>query len=123
MAAAAGACGELRLELDWRKGVAPRPGVCQEGSRREGRPLAEFPAQEQAGQLLLPLVELVTTTASAIDEVIELAGRASIEAVLRLKLRAARNLTDYVEAKRQLEKVHDWLATINLARLVRRDWT
>ena len=35
--------------------------------------------------------------------------------LLRLKLRAAWNLTDYVEAKRQLEKVHDWLATINVA--------
>jgi len=45
--------------------------------------LVELPAQEQAGQLLLPLAELITTTASAIDEVIELAGRARIEAVLR----------------------------------------
>ena len=35
--------------------------------------------------------------------------------VLRLKLRAAWNMTEYVEAKQQLEKVHDWLATINVA--------
>jgi putative transposase len=35
--------------------------------------------------------------------------------LLRLKLRAAWNMTDYVEAKRQLEKVHDWLARINVA--------
>lgn len=32
-----------------------------------------------------------------------------------MKLKAAWGMIDYVEAKRQLQKVHDWLATINLA--------
>jgi len=35
--------------------------------------------------------------------------------LLSLKLKAAWGMTDYVEARRQLQKVHDWLATINLA--------
>lgn len=35
--------------------------------------------------------------------------------VLSLKLKAAWGMTDYAEAKKELEKVHDWLATINIA--------
>jgi len=35
--------------------------------------------------------------------------------LLHLKLKAAWGLTDYAEARRQLEKVHDWLATINIS--------
>ncbi len=35
--------------------------------------------------------------------------------MLSLKLRAAWGMADYAEAKKALEKVHDWLATINLA--------
>ena len=35
--------------------------------------------------------------------------------LVRLKLRSAWNMTDYQEAKEQLRKVHDYLATINLA--------
>jgi len=61
-----------------------RKRLYQEGSRRERRQLAEFLAKEQAGQLLLPLLELMTQTAEAVDEVIDLAGRAAIEALLRL---------------------------------------
>ena len=35
--------------------------------------------------------------------------------VLSLKLKVAWGMTDYAEAKKELEKVHDWLATINIA--------
>ena len=35
--------------------------------------------------------------------------------LLSLKLKAAWGMADYAEAKKELEKVHDWLATINLA--------
>lgn len=35
--------------------------------------------------------------------------------LLSMKLKAAWSMTDYAEAKRALEKVHDWLATINIA--------
>jgi transposase-like protein len=35
--------------------------------------------------------------------------------IVRLKLRSAWNMTDYQEAKEQLQKVHDYLATINIA--------
>lgn len=35
--------------------------------------------------------------------------------LLKLKLRAAWGMTDYEEAKKELYKVHDWLASINLA--------
>jgi putative transposase len=48
----------------------------------DNKKLTEFLCQE--GQLLLPLVELVTHTEIALDEVIDVTGRAAIEAVLRL---------------------------------------
>ena len=35
--------------------------------------------------------------------------------LLELKLKSAWGMTDYVQAKKALQKVHDWLATINLA--------
>jgi transposase-like protein len=49
-------------------------------SRPDKRAVAEFLKRE--GQFLLPLVELVERTELAIDEVIEVVGRATIEAVL-----------------------------------------
>jgi transposase-like protein len=54
----------------------------QIADRRDSRTLAEFLQKE--GQLLLPPVELIETAQVAIDEVIDLSGRATIEAVLRL---------------------------------------
>jgi len=39
---------------------------------------------ERNGQLLLPMLDLITQTESAVDEVIDVAGRAAIEAVLLL---------------------------------------
>ena len=35
--------------------------------------------------------------------------------IVRMKLHTAWNMTDYKEAKKQLQKVHDYLATINIA--------
>lgn len=50
--------------------------------RKDSRALAEFLQKE--GQFLLPMVGLIETAQMAIDEVIDVAGRATIEAVLQL---------------------------------------
>lgn len=54
----------------------------QIADRSDSRALAEFLQKE--GQFLLPLVKLLETTEGVIDEVIDIAGRATIEAVLHL---------------------------------------
>ena len=51
-------------------------------SRSDRRALAEFLSQE--GQLLLPMLELIEQAELAVDELIDVAGRATIEAVLTL---------------------------------------
>lgn len=53
--------------------------------RKESRKLAEFLSKE--GQLLLPMLELITQTEMAVDELIDVAGRAAIEAILILSAR------------------------------------
>ena len=50
--------------------------------KTDSKKLTEYLCQE--GQLLLPLVELITHTEIALDEVIDVTGRAAIEAVLTL---------------------------------------
>lgn len=50
--------------------------------RKDSRALAEFLQKE--GQFLVPIVGLIETAEVAIDEVIDVTGRATIEAVLRL---------------------------------------
>jgi putative transposase len=50
--------------------------------RKDSRALSEFLQKE--GQFLLPIVSLIETAQGAIDEVIDVAGRATIEAVLHL---------------------------------------
>jgi transposase-like protein len=50
--------------------------------RKDSRALTEFLQKE--GQFLLPIVSLIETAQAAIDEVIDVAGRATIEAVLHL---------------------------------------
>ena len=50
--------------------------------KTDSKKLTEFLCKE--GQLLLPLVEMITHTEMALDELIDLAGRAAIEAVLTL---------------------------------------
>jgi putative transposase len=47
---------------------------------KDSRQLAEFLAQ--GGQFLLPMLDLVTRTEAAVDEVIDVAGRAALEAIL-----------------------------------------
>jgi len=51
-------------------------------SKSDRRAIAEFMKRE--GQFLLPMVELVERTELAIDEVIQVMGRATIEAVLEM---------------------------------------
>jgi putative transposase len=50
--------------------------------RKDSRALAEFLSQE--GQLLLPMVQLIEQAEMAVDELIELSGRATLEAVLQM---------------------------------------
>ena len=52
------------------------------GSTPNRRELADWLAKD--GQLLIPLVELLEKGERAIDEVIDVMGRATIEAVLRM---------------------------------------
>ena len=56
--------------------------VVTKPSTLSSRALAEFLSKD--GQLLLPLVELVERGEKAIDEVIDVLGRAAVEAVLRM---------------------------------------
>ena len=49
---------------------------------KDSRQLSEFLARE--GQFFLPMLELITQAEMAVDELIDLAGRATIEAVLTL---------------------------------------
>jgi transposase-like protein len=51
-------------------------------SQNDSKKLTQFLCKE--GQLLLPMVELITQAEMAIDELIEITGRAAIEAVLTL---------------------------------------
>ena len=54
----------------------------QIASRSDRRALAEFLSKE--GQLLLPMLKLIEQAEMAVDELIDVAGRATIEAVLTL---------------------------------------
>ena len=54
----------------------------QVADRRDSRALAEFLSQD--GQLLLPLLKLIEKAELAVDELIDVAGRSTIEAVLTL---------------------------------------
>jgi transposase-like protein len=54
----------------------------QISDRSDSRALSEFLQKE--GQFLLPMVSLIETAQTAIDEVIDVAGRATIEAVLQM---------------------------------------
>jgi transposase-like protein len=51
-------------------------------SSKDSRQLSEFLAKE--GQFLLPMLDLITQAEIAVDELIDVAGRATIEAVLTL---------------------------------------
>jgi hypothetical protein len=62
-----------------KKGQARRPAAVSAGDRKA---MTEF--LTKGGQWLLPLVELLERSAAAIDDVIDVAGRATIKAVLQL---------------------------------------
>ena len=51
-------------------------------SKKESRQLSEFLVKE--GQFLLPMLELITGAEIAVDELIDMTGRATIEAILKL---------------------------------------
>lgn len=51
-------------------------------NKKDSRELAKFLSKE--GQLLLPMLELIEQAEAAVDEVIDVVGRASIEAILLL---------------------------------------
>ena len=56
--------------------------VVEPASKLDSRELAEFLSKD--GQLLLPLLDLVTQGQRAMDEVIDVMGRATIEAILKM---------------------------------------
>src|SRR4030043_263117 len=64
------------------KGVAMRNTDYQIISKTDSRKLTDFLSQE--GQLLLPMVDLITQAQMAVDELIDVTGRATIEAVMTL---------------------------------------
>ncbi len=57
----------------------------QIADRQDSRVLAQFLSRE--GQALLPMLELIERAEMAVDELIDVAGRATIEAVLTLSAR------------------------------------
>jgi len=66
----------------FQQGVAMHHTAYQITDKTDSRKLTEFLCQE--GQFLLPMVELITGAEMAVDELIDVAGRATIEAVLTL---------------------------------------
>ena len=54
----------------------------QIANKSDSRKIAEFLSKD--GQLLLPFLELISNTEQAVDEVIDVVGKAAIEAVLLL---------------------------------------
>ena len=54
----------------------------QIANKTDSRKIAEFLSKD--GQLLLPFLELICNTEQAVDELIDVVGKAAIEAVLLL---------------------------------------
>ena len=71
--------------------------------RADKRAIREFLKRE--GQFLLPMLELVEQTEVAIDEVIQVMGRATIEAVLEM---SAEGVAGVKQAGRSREAVPGW---------------
>ena len=61
-------------------------------NREDSRSVAEYLTEN--GQLLLPMAERIEGSRMAIDELIDVLGRASIEAVLQLSARGVAGLVD-----------------------------
>ncbi len=58
----------------------------QIASCQDSEALAEFLAKD--GQLLLPMLDLITGAEAAVDELIDMAGRATVEAILKMSAEA-----------------------------------
>jgi putative transposase len=69
-------------KITHRKEPSPMRRSYQVAERKDSQALTEFLASE--GQLLLPMVQLIEDAELAVDEVIDMVGRATIEAVLQL---------------------------------------
>jgi len=69
-------------QLNFLKGVAMQNKLYQTTSKTDSRKIAEFLSRD--GQLLLPFLELICNTEQAVDELIDVVGKAAIEAVLLL---------------------------------------
>jgi hypothetical protein len=50
--------------------------------KKDSKKLAQFLSRE--GQLLLPMLELISQAEMAVDELVDVTGRAAIEAILLL---------------------------------------
>jgi hypothetical protein len=66
----------------FQQGVARDKTAYQIADKNDSRKLAEFLCKE--GQFLLPMVERITGAERAVDELIDVAGRATLAAVLTL---------------------------------------
>lgn len=62
--------------------MSERYQIFDQDSPVDSQPLAAFLAKD--GQLLLPMVELVEQAQCAVDEVVDVMGRATIEATLQM---------------------------------------
>jgi hypothetical protein len=82
MAAPVGLIGMIRRRNFLQPKGATTMAAYQIADRNDSRSLANFLQKE--GQFLLPMVELIEQAQLAIDEVITVTGRATIEAVLQL---------------------------------------
>jgi putative transposase len=69
-------------QLYFLKGVAMQKEFYRIADKTDSRKIAEFLSKD--GQLLLPLLELICNTEHAVDELIDVVGKAAIEAVLLL---------------------------------------
>ena len=60
-------------------------GLYQITNKVDSRKIAEFLSKD--GQLLLPLLDLICNTEQAVDELIDVVGKAAIESLLLLSAR------------------------------------
>jgi transposase-like protein len=69
-------------QLYFLKGVAMQKKLYKIASKNDSRKIAEFLSKD--GQILLPFLDLICNTEQAVDELIDIVGKAAIEAVLLL---------------------------------------
>ena len=81
-------------------------------THNDSQSLAEYLTRN--GQFLLPMVEFIEASRMAIDELIEVLGRASIEAVLQL---SAQSVAGEKQQGRKKEEI-GWHGTQHLSRWI-----